>query len=359
VKNVHKAVAGAIVLGLAVGGCSAAAHLGALQPPTLLRDAAPHPSRPIAVPRPAIQFGAGIDLYTYRGQNFTTASKTEVAYLKALHANSVIVSFPFFMHGENAPGVYTKPSTPTPQQLAVLAETAEHAGLYVALRPLLDETSLGESRTEWKPADPRAWFASYRRFLLPYARMAQQVKIPKLYVGAEFQLFGTSSRWTGLDRALRRVYKGTLAYSCNGHSVQRGDGGPGVQRTADTYPHMPQMPPTASVSRLTTAWTAYDRALPRGTILSEVGIAGVRGAYAKPWVHAWPDPKIDPTIQVRWFAAACRAVAAAHMGGISFFAIGFGKDELMTRLSAHNEAAWEVGPGERAVAACFLRLRHG
>jgi hypothetical protein len=359
VKTVHKAVAGAVVLGLAVGGCSVAAHLGALQPPALVRNAALTPLRPIAVRRPAIQLGAGIDLYTYRGQDFTTASRTEVAYLKALHANSVMVSFPFFMHGERARGVYTRPSTPTPRQLAVLAETAQRAGLYVSLRPLLDETSLGESRTEWKPRDPRAWFASYRRFLLPYARMAQRAKIAKLYVGAEFQLFGTSRRWNRLDRALRRVFKGTLAYAYNGHDLQRGAGGRGVRLSADSYPHMPGMPAGAGVRRLARAWTAYDRVMPRGTILSEVGIAGVRGAYARPWVHTWPHPRIDPAIQVRWFMAACRAVAAAHLGGIYFWAIGFGKDELTTRLSAHHEAAWEAGPGERAVAACFLRLRHG
>ena len=358
-KTVHKAVAGAVVLGLAMGGCSVAARIGALQPPTLVANLALIRLRPIAVPRPAIQLGVGIDLYTYPAQDFATGSLAEVAYLKALHANSVMVSFPFFMHGPGAPGVYARPSTPTPGQLAVLAETAERAGLYVSLRPRLAENGLGRSRVKWRPHDPRAWFAGYLRFLLPYARMAQRAKIPVLYVGAEFQLFGTSRRWNLLDRALRRVYKGTLAYAYNGHDLRPGAGGRRVRVSADSYPHMPQLPPTATIAQLASKGTRYDRVMPRGTILSEVGIAGVRGAYARPWVHDWEHPRIDPAIQVRWFTAACRAVTAARMGGIYFWAIGFGKDELTTRLSARNEAAWELGQGERAVAACFRQLGHG
>ncbi len=42
---------------------------------------------------------------------------------------------------------------------------------------------------------------------------------------------------------------------------------------------MPQMGPEASVPKLARAWAAWDGIMPRGTVLSEVGIAGVRGAY--------------------------------------------------------------------------------
>jgi len=186
-----------------------------------------------------------------------------VAYLKTLHANSVIVSFPFFMHGRRPPRSTPKRSTPTPAQLAVFVETAEDAGLYVSLRPLLDETSLGEPRNNWRPGRPAAWFASYQKFLLPYARMAQRTHAPTLYVGTEFQDFGNSPRWNGLDRALRRVYAGTLAYANNGHKLHHPSGGRGTQISADAYPDMPQMTAAASVARLTTAWKAWDRIMPR------------------------------------------------------------------------------------------------
>jgi hypothetical protein len=359
VNALRKALAGAVVLGLGVAGCSAASHLKALKPQVSSPPSTLALHTVVHVPKPKFQLGAGIDLYTYKGQNFTESSLPELAYLKALHANSVMVSFPFFMHGERAIRVYHKTSTPTPAQLAEFSRAAAQQGLYVTLRPLLDEGSLGEPRNIWKPRRIRRWFASYRHFLMPYARMAQRVGVPRLYVGAEFQFFGTSPLWNRLDRALRRVYKGTLVYSNNGHKIHRGSGGRGVQISADSYPDMPHMGPRASVAKLTRAWEAWDRIMPPGTVLSEVGIAAVRGAYAKPWVHDWPNPQISTITQVRWFTAACHAAAATHMGGIYFWAIGFGKAELSTAPNPKNQGAWEQGPGARAAAACFKQLSSG
>jgi hypothetical protein len=355
----HKVLTGTLILGLAVPGVAAAGQLGAAQAalaaPAHARSADAR-SQP-AIRRPRIQLGAGIDLYTYPGQNFTQASTAEVAYLKALHANSVTVSFPFFMHGRNATTVFARRSTPTPAQLAIFGRAAGRAGIYVALRPLLSNQSIGVARNTWRPKNLRAWFSSYQKFLMPYAAMAQRVGIPRLYVGAEFQEFGTSSRWTSLDKALRRKFKGALAYANNGRQLHRGTGGRGVQVSADSYPDMPRMPANATVARLTKAWEAWDRSMPRGTVLSEVGIAAVRGAYRKPWFDKWPHPHMDPTVQARWFTAACRAAAATHMGGIYFWAIGFGAAELTASPDAQHQGAWEKSPAQKAVASCYQRLR--
>jgi hypothetical protein len=354
VNLVRKALTGAVALGLGVAG-GAAQLEPALAAPVRAHAAHAAP-RQILMRKPKLQLGAGIDLYTYPHQDFTTASAAEVTYLKALHANSVTVSFPFFMHGRRANGVYAKSSTPTPAELAILGRAAGKAGLYVSLRPLLSNSSLGQSRNTWRPRNLRAWFASYQKFLLPYAAMAQRVGIPRLYVGAEFQDFGSSSLWNNLDRAIRRKFKGALAYANNGHILIRGTGGKGVQLSADAYPDMPRMRPGSTVASLTKAWRAWDKVMPQGTVLSEVGIAGVSGAYARPWENNWPRPKIDQTVQTRWFEAACHAAAATHMGGIYFWAIGFGQDALTTPLSRKNQAAWEDGPTEKAVAACYKQL---
>ena len=280
-----------------------------------------------------------------------------MSYLQHLHANAVLISFPFFMHGARANGVYAKPNkTPTPADLAAVVKTAETSHLYVALRPLLANDSLRVPRNTWRPAHIRAWFAGYQRFLMPYARMAQHDKVPTLYVGTEFQDFGTSPLWNGLDRALRRVHKGTPRLR-----QQRAHAAPWHRR-----------PPGQGLGRLLPGHAADgterlgDRADlglgglgPRGaarTVLSEVGIAGVRGAYAKPWQGSWPNPRLDADVQVRWFTAACNAAMATHKGGIDFWAIGFGAAQLIQPLDSGHQSAWESGPGSRAIAACFRRL---
>ena len=348
VRALRNVLARAVVLGL-VG--AAGVPLAAAAAVT-----GPGPNRPVAVSPRTIQLGVGVDLYAWPALNYDTASAAEVAYVKALHANSVMVSFPFFVSSRKSSAVYSTVRTPAPAQLAVFARLAMSQGLYVVLRPLMDQGGIAESRADWAPPDPQAWFASYQKFLLPYATMAQQVGIPEFYVGAEFSRFQTLSNWNGLDKALRKVYQGKLMYANNGSGVRRGDGGNAVTRSVDAYPDL-GVSDNVKVGRLTRRWAAYDRRLPAGNVLSEVGISGVKGAWIKPWKHNWPHPRLDVTVQTRWFSAACHAAVAQRLNGIYFWAIGFGPTQLYTKLSAKNQGAWEDGPAQAAVAACYRGVR--
>jgi len=318
--------------------------------------AAARPNQAVLVTRPAIQLGVDVDLYAWAGLNYDQASAAEVAYIKALHANSVMVSFPFFVASRTSSTVYSTVRTPSPADLAVFARLAMSQGLYVVLRPLMDQGGIAESRADWSPHNPRAWFASYQKFLLPYATMAQQAGIPEFYVGAEFSRFQTLSYWNGLDKALRKVYKGKLMYANNGSGVRSGDGGNAVARSVDAYPDL-GVSDNVKVGRLTRRWETYDRRLPASNVLSEVGISGVKGAWVKPWKHNWPHPRLDVTVQTRWFSAACHAAVAQRLTGIYFWAVGFGPTQLNTKLSAKNQGAWEDGPAEAAVAACYRQVR--
>ncbi len=314
-KGFRTVLVAVVALGLLMAGCTAASRMKGLQPrlvPT---------SSGIAIPRtparPAMQLGVDIDAYTYPGQDIAAAARADIAYVRSLHANAVSVSFPFFMTGPGASSVYASPRTPTPGQIATIAQTAVRAGLYVSIRPLLDEGNLGRSRPRWAPRNPRRWFASYQKFLLPYAAIAQQAGVPELIVGAEFSKFAGSRRWNSLDAALRRVFRGTLTFSNNGWDYPRtftGNGGRGVRQAVDAYPPLPA--PFAA------GWTAYDRALPARIVETEVGIAAAPGAFRSPWRQRWPGAPVDQSVQVRWFSAACRAAARTHLAGIYFWSIG-------------------------------------
>jgi hypothetical protein len=340
VSTLRKALTGGAVLAVLVAGCSAAAHLKVLQPPP------PPASRPIPSTAP-MQLGVDIDAYTYPGQDIAAAAAQDIAYVRSLHANAISVSFPFFMSGPASDSVYASPSTPTPAQLAVVIDDAEQAGLYVSIRPLLDETSLQEARTRWRPAHPARWFASYLRFLLPYAAMAQRTGVSQMFVGVELSIFAKSPYWRWLDSRLRRDYYGPLGYSNNwGNLHFTSSGGPGVRESVDAYE-----PITGSLSA---GWTAFDRRLPAGTVETEVGIAAVQGAFAVPYHYKWHVAQLDQSVQARWFTAACRAAAAAHLGGIYFWSIGLGVQATGPILS--DQLAWAGGQGARAISACFAAV---
>lgn len=320
--------------------------------PTRSREAV---AAPLFMRTPQLQLGIDLDFYAWPGMDEASISRADIAYIKHLHANSVSINFPFFTNGPRASTVHATSATPSPSQLAALAARARAAGLYVTLRPLLDENSIGMFRMSWKPADPAAWFTSYQRFLLPYARMAQAACIPGLFTGVEFTQFSRSARWGRLDTALRRVYKGTLLYSSNWWNEKLGATTVnGVQQTLDAYRPLP-VRANAPKARVVAAWKAYAATLPAHVVLSEVGIAAQPRAYTAPYRWSWPGEPLRPAIQVRWFTGACRAVAADHLGGIYFWSLNVGQP-LTKQPTAADPSAFVAGPAARSIAACYQRL---
>jgi hypothetical protein len=339
--------AGGVLL-VAIAGCSSGTIKAVSQSSSSKKLAALPTSWSRA---PSFQRGIDIDLNIVPGTDAMTAGRAAVQYAASLHANAVSFTFPFFMAGQNAQGVYTSSETPTPAEIAQLASDAQQAGMYVSIRPLLNEGSLGVSRTGWTPRNPAAWFASYRNMLLPYAEMAESQHIPELIVGAEFDMFGGSPGWNGLDRALESVYQGQLAYSRN-WTVGGPQGGP-VTQLVDSYPAF-RLPASASIASLAGAWKSYDRQLPAGMVESEVGIAAVARAYDRPWLLTWPaGTTIDPAIQSMWFTAACYAAKATGLGGIYFWSLGVGPPSGPTQS---QPGAWSDSPGSGGISACYQAL---
>lgn len=318
------------------------------QPPAVPRPPASRPPT-TAAPAPAarpFQRGIDVDAYTYPGQDIKAAAAADAAFIKSLHANAVSISFPFFMASRNARGVYASRSvTLTPAQLALVIRVERRAGLHVSVRPMLDERNLHRSRVGWTPADPSAWFASYRHLLLPYAAAAQRAGAQQFIVGTEFTAFDTFPQWGRLDRAVRRRFHGALGCANNwSEHTDIGNCGPGVQEGVDAY--RPQTPP------LRAGWRTYDAALPPGTVETEVGIAAARRAYGKPWHVRWRTPAPEPRVQAKWFAAACHAAVQERMGGIYFWPLPFSAQPAVGPKPS-NLGLWAGGPGARAIARCF------
>jgi len=342
----RKILYGALAVIAVVGGCTAVSHVPALQSQQIPVSAALTVPENVAIRAPAFQRGIDVDAYTYPKQDFSAAAAAVVAYVKKLHANSLSISFPFFMSSRRSSEVFASTRTPTPTELGLFIADAERAGLYVSLRPLLSEFQIGGNRTLFRPAHMSAWFASYRRFLLPYARMAEANKVGMFIVGAEFSNFGRAPQWNGLDRALGRVYHGRLAYSNNGTvHLSPSTGGRYAIKTVDAYPSMNRP--------LLSGWQAFDRKLPRGTIVSELGIAGFNGAWRTPWRHRLAKKQLLPRVQVWWFSAACQAARATGLRGIYFWALPMAAK--FPRTTAATPAAWAYSVGAAAIAHCFGR----
>jgi len=65
-------------------------------------------------------------------------------------------------------------------------------------------------------ADWKTWFTSYQAFILDYARLAEELKMPMLCVGTELEK--TSQRekeWRAIIAEVRKVYSGKITYAAN------------------------------------------------------------------------------------------------------------------------------------------------
>lgn len=97
-------------------------------------------------------------------------------------------------------------------------DEAKARDLRVFLMPTLHvrERAMGKWRGTIEPTDWDDWWWNYQRFIMNYARIAQNHDAALFSVGSE--LLSTErqdERWRDLIKRVRRVYKGQLTYSAN------------------------------------------------------------------------------------------------------------------------------------------------
>jgi hypothetical protein len=341
-----KRAGGLAAAAVVVAGCTAVSHVSSLQPPPVPASPPMHiPSLPPKASK--FQRGIDVDFYAYPNENVGQAAAATVRYAQTLHANAISISFPFFMASRYGQGVEVRPATPTPSQLATVIIAAQQAGMRVTLRPLLDERSLGgKARAHWIPVDKNAWFASYLRFLTPYLIMANHMNVAEFITGTELSYFATSHHWDRLNAAIRRVYHGQIGCADNWF-IQRGGCGTGAVQLVDAY--KPLQPP------LKTAWRAYTAAFPRSTVLSEVSIAAIKGAWAKPFLNYWPGSALYPPMQAQWFTDACHAAIANHLAGMYFWSIDMAKQQGVQ--GGIHQSRWAHSAGADAIARCYAQIQ--
>jgi hypothetical protein len=307
----------------------------------------------------------GIQVYwhtTGSAASVRTAADKVLDYVVSLGANTVGLTFPFFTNGVHPTQVYgLAASTPDPATLAIVIGEAQTRGLRVMVRPVLDEANIADSRGDWRgtiqPPSAASWFASYRAFLLPYLQLAQQKQVAYFVVGTELEsLAKQKTPWAALDTAAAKIYTGELDYSQNWDNW--GNGVSSTQASnigVDAYPVLHQGD-SASISQLTTAWEHWLRnrstTVLKQTVVQEVGIPAVSGAYSAPARWSKAGDTIDVPIQAKWFTAACQSARTLGLRGIYFWNVDSNADPA-NAVSASSDAF--IGRGDSSIRACFAQ----
>ncbi len=113
--------------------------------------------------------------------------------------------------------------TVTDEEVRGAIAEARELGLKVCLKPIVNCTD-GTWRAHINffdkdvPCEPKwsDWFASYERFMLHYAAIAEETGCELLCIGCEMvQTDRREGEWRALIAKIRQVYSGTLTYNCD------------------------------------------------------------------------------------------------------------------------------------------------
>lgn len=199
-----------------------------------------------------------------------------------------------------------------------IINTAHSLGMKVMLKPHLDliDLSSGSWRGEIaciSEPDWKAWFESYRDFILHYGRIAQENKVEMLCIGTELTSVAMvrEDMWKNIViKPVREVYKGPLTYAANWNDeynhINFWDALDYVGIDA-YYPLSDKDRP--SLEELKEGWQEWVKELEgfqakvnKPIIFPEVGYYSAKGTANKPWEEP-PRGEIDLELQADCYRA--------------------------------------------------------
>lgn len=146
--------------------------------------------------------------------------------LAATGANEVALAPFWYQDTKTSTRIYRRDEkTPTDDSVRAAIRYAKSKGLRMALKPMVDSRD-GTWRGQLTPSDRAAWFASYRQFLLTFARIAAEEAVDRLIIGTELASLtrpSDTAAWRALIAEVRTIYRGSLTYAANWGEKNEGE----------------------------------------------------------------------------------------------------------------------------------------
>lgn len=234
-------------------------------------------------------------------------------------ASDVLVVVNAYQTDRFASDIALRPGlSPSEQTVSRTLAQVQQAGMRAALMPVVRLQN--RDRHEWRgviaPADGLdAWFASYRRFVLPLARLAQDAKAQRFVVGSELgSLEPYRDHWRALIAELRSTFSGVMSYSANwdhADAVRFWDMLDEVGLTA--YFPLTGVEESSSTGSLAHAWRTPRREIAelrrrvgKPVVITEIGYPSQGSAASQPWDDT-SSKELDLRLQQRLYRSFCDA----------------------------------------------------
>jgi len=151
-------------------------------------------------------------------------SDQALANLRATGANWVAVVVTQFQVNINSTSIFPSNHTATDDELRHVIHTSHKLGLHVMLKPHIDLTDdkehwRGEIGTYFTADQWQKWFESYMKFIMHYARLAEENRKGgvKMYcLSCELSVASSQEKyWRKIASAVRSVYTGIITDAAN------------------------------------------------------------------------------------------------------------------------------------------------
>jgi len=270
----------------------------------------------------------------YSGPNAVDSMKK----LAETNANWVCISFAGEMMKSNEPNIFWADDDPcmaTDAEIRRAIDLARQNNMKIILKPVVnvrDGTWRGfiDFRMPDNKSDANAWdkwFADFDKFLLHYAKIAQETKCEMFCLGCEMSTTEKfMNNWRSVVADVRKVYTGAITYNANHGNEEKVRWWDAVDviGMSGYYPVGADMnkpnddpckvPNDSSVEGMKKRWTPIKQKLKyvskqanRPVFFIEIGVCSAKGNTSIPWQHPDKNAVYDADEQARFYQAVLEA----------------------------------------------------
>jgi len=207
----------------------------------------------------------------------------------AVGATWVQFTLDWVQEARNASVIARSPRTVSDDNLERVIELAHEYMLKVFLTPHLYVPN--DSRSNIRPDDRRAWFASYTTFIGHYAAMAQRLGVEQFAVGSELSSISDDRPgWLQVIREVRARYDGIVLYAADPDEAARVPFWDAVDIIGIDAYYPLSAAATTDVSVLQRSWEPILAEMSAGAarygrriLFTEAGYTSQEGTTTRPW----------------------------------------------------------------------------
>ena len=181
------------------------------------------------------------------------------------------------------------------KKLREVISQAHSVGMQATIFPIirLEERNGNDWRGLIQPTDFDAWWASYKKFILYYAKIAQEEHVDAFSVGSELLSREKDTyQWKDLISDVRKVFKGKLLYSANWDHYNFPEFWPELDYIGVTAYYEISKTRKPTLAQLTHSWKKIQKQLlkwknknypDKPFLFTEIGYPSVDGGSMYPW----------------------------------------------------------------------------